>query len=200
MSLTLLRAEIGTHCTRCTLQEFRSQVVFGAGPEDARIMLVGEAPGAQEDASGTPFVGASGKRLNEWLQRLGIPREKVFISNICKCRPLSNRKPSSNEVATCSPFLQRQIAIIQPRLLLALGGTAANFMSGMNDSLKSLRAKELWYTQEGIRIPLGVTYHPSYVLQYDPTGAVQAMVLEDLTRAIRRVSLGIAPNADPPQD
>lgn len=191
MSLAIIRDVLGTQCTRCPLHQHRTQVVFGDGPEDAKILIVGEAPGADEDASGKPFVGASGRRLNLWLGILGIPREKVYISNVCKCRPwdhVKNRKPFPDEIAACSPFLEQEIAAIKPRLLLALGGTPAVFLSGQNKSLKDLRPKELWYERAGLRIPLGVTYHPSYEIQYDRDGSIRKMVIEDLTRAIRRTA------------
>lgn len=197
MSLDILRTKIGTHCTRCTLQEYRTQVVFGNGPEDAKIMVVGEAPGADEDASGRPFVGASGRRLDLWLDLLKIPRSKIYISNICKCRPLGNRKPEAEEVAACSPFLREEIALIKPRLLLALGATSARFLTRQSESatLKWMRTQEFWYADGDIKIPVGLTYHPSYEIQYDRNGSIRAMVLEDLTRALRRVAE--APAADP---
>lgn len=197
MSLALLQQEIGPDCKRCTLSEFRTRVVFGEGPEDAKIMVVGEAPGADEDASGRPFVGASGRLLTTWLTDLGIPREKVYIANIAKCRPLDNRDPEPEEVATCSPFLRRQIQIIQPKLLLAVGKVSSQFMAKQTKSttMKWMREQEFWYEDGPLRIPLGVTYHPSYELQSRGKRAqVRALVMADLTRALRRV----APQEVPP--
>lgn len=190
MSLPLLNTEIGKHCTRCTLQQFRTQVVFGEGPEDAKIMIVGEAPGADEDVQGRPFVGASGRRLNLWLEKLGIPREKVYISNICKCRPLNNRKPEPNEVATCSSFLRREIALIRPRLIMALGATSGKFLASAASAatLKWMRTQEFFYQDGELQVPLGVTYHPSYELQYDRDGSIRQMVMEDFERALRRAA------------
>jgi uracil-DNA glycosylase len=148
-----------THC--CGLCSNRSNAVPGDGNPEARLVLVGEGPGANEDAQGKPFVGQAGNLLNGILEAIEVPRESVYITNIVKCRPPQNRKPLPDEIAACIPYLHRQLEIIQPKVILALGSTAAEAMLGVRKSLGELRNKV--HTYNGI--PLVVTYHPAALLR-----------------------------------
>jgi uracil-DNA glycosylase len=148
-----------THC--CALCPSRTNAVPGEGNSQARLFLVGEGPGATEDAQGRPFVGQAGNLLNGILEAIEVPRDSVYITNIVKCRPPQNRKPLPDEIAACIPYLHRQIEIVQPKVLLALGSTAAEAMLGVRKSLGELRGKV--HTYNGI--PLVVTYHPAALLR-----------------------------------
>jgi uracil-DNA glycosylase len=148
-----------THC--CALCPNRTNAVPGEGNPQARLFLVGEGPGATEDAQGRPFVGQAGNLLNGILDAIEVPRDSVYITNIVKCRPPQNRKPLPDEIAACIPYLHRQIEIVQPKVLLALGSTAAEAMLGVRKSLGELRGKV--HTYNGI--PLVVTYHPAALLR-----------------------------------
>lgn len=148
-------------CTKCPLCEGRRNTVPGEGDPHARMMLVGEGPGATEDETGRPFVGAAGELLTQILGAIGIPRERVFIANIVKCRPPQNRKPLPDEAAACLPYLRRQIELVRPKVLVALGATAAENMLGARKSLGDLRGAVHSYAG----IPLVVTYHPAALLR-----------------------------------
>jgi DNA polymerase len=148
-------------CRECTLCEGRTQTVFGVGARDADWMIIGEAPGAEEDRRGEPFVGRAGQLLTAMLQALGLQREQVFIANILKCRPPRNRDPRPDEVANCEPYLSRQIDLLQPRLILAVGRVAAQNLLGTDTPIGRLRGRH--YDYRGI--PLVVTYHPAYLLR-----------------------------------
>ena len=148
-------------CTRCGLHATRKQTVFGVGRRDARWLFVGEAPGAEEDRQGEPFVGRAGQLLNAMLFALGLKREDVYIANVLKCRPPNNRDPQPDEVAHCEPFLLRQIALIRPRLIVALGRHAAHSLLKTDVALSRLRGQRLSYHGT----PLVVTYHPAYLLR-----------------------------------
>ena len=148
-----------THC--CALCPNRTNAVPGEGNPQARLFLVGEGPGATEDAQGRPFVGQAGNLLNGILEAIEVPRDSVYITNIVKCRPPQNRKPLPDEIAACIPYLHRQIEIVQPKVILALGSTAAEAMLGVRRSLAELRGKV--HTYNGI--PLVVTYHPAALLR-----------------------------------
>ena len=150
-----------TACVLCDLCKTRKNVVFGSGNRHAQLMVIGEAPGATEDEEGLPFVGAAGQLLTKMLLAIQLPREQVYIANILKCRPPNNRDPKPDEVATCTPYLQRQIALIQPKLILALGRIAAQYLLKTTQSLASLRGTVHDY--QGT--PLQVTYHPAYLLR-----------------------------------
>jgi len=150
-------------CKLCGLQESRSRTVFGAGNRNADWLVIGEAPGAEEDRQGEPFVGPAGQLLNAMLFAVGLQREDVYICNILKCRPPDNRNPSRQEVAHCHAYLQRQIELIDPRLILAVGGVAANSLLDMNEKVGQLRGKVHTWGVQGI--PLVVTYHPAYLLR-----------------------------------
>ncbi len=162
-ALAAIHNEIGD-CTRCPLAYAgRRTVVFGDGDADARLMFVGEGPGADEDASGVPFVGKAGQLLNNMIQAMGLKRDEVYIANVVKCRPPGNRVPEPEEAETCDQFLLRQVDVIQPRVIVALGATAAMYLLGVKQSLSSLRGR--WHGCRGAK--LAVTYHPAYLLR-DP--------------------------------
>jgi DNA polymerase len=161
-ALKLIREDIG-ECTRCRLHKGRTNLVFGVGNVNADLMFVGEGPGADEDAKGEPFVGRAGQLLNNMISAMGIKREDVYIANVVKCRPPSNRTPEKDECDTCSPFLMRQIDIIQPKVIVALGAVAAKNLLAVNDSMANLRGR--WYDFRDSK--LLVTYHPAYLLR-DP--------------------------------
>lgn len=190
----LRRHSIGD-CQRCPLARSRRSIVFGVGAPEADIMFVGEAPGADEDARGEPFVGRAGQRLNQWIGQLGLTRETVYIANVLKCRPPNNRDPLPPEVEACSPFLKAQIRAIGPKVIIALGRHAGMLLSRREDlSLRAMRQARLSYdasaknkTAGSTLIPLVVTYHPAYVLRQEgdgPPGPVTESVLADLRRAL----------------
>lgn len=149
------------NCTKCRLYKSRTNFVFGTGNENAAIMFVGEAPGREEDLQGEPFVGQAGQLLNKMLAHIKLKRSDVYIANILKSRPPNNRDPQPDEVEQCIPYLHRQIEIIQPELLVALGRIAAQNLLSTQDSLSKLRSK-LWSYRD---IPLIVTYHPAAILR-----------------------------------
>jgi uracil-DNA glycosylase family 4 len=148
-------------CMKCSLGGTRTNFVFGVGSPDATLMVIGEAPGADEDAQGEPFVGRAGQLLNKILEAIRFKREDVYICNILKCRPPGNRKPLPEEADLCLPYLRKQVALVQPRVILCLGLTAAENLLGTRESLGQLRGRTLAY--EGI--PLMVTYHPAALLR-----------------------------------
>lgn len=150
-------------CTKCELHTSRTQTVFGTGNRQADWMIIGEAPGADEDRQGEPFVGRAGLLLNEMLLAAGYARDEVYIANILKCRPPSNRDPSADEMTCCEPWLQQQIALIQPKLILAVGRIAAHGLLQTTTPVGRLRGRVHHYGDE--EIPLIVTYHPAYLLR-----------------------------------
>ena len=171
-----LREEVAA-CQACGLAAQRTQTVFGVGPHNARLLLVGEAPGAEEDRYGEPFVGRAGQLLTAMLKAIGLQREQVFIANVLKCRPPGNRNPSSEEARTCRPFLDRQIALLQPHLMVALGKIAAQQLTGEDLSIARMRGQR--YTVGAAQTPLLVTYHPAYLLRQP---AEKAKAWQDLQR------------------
>jgi uracil-DNA glycosylase family 4 len=184
-ALQLIRDEIGD-CTRCPLHSGRNKLVFGDGSPAARLMFVGEGPGADEDAQGLPFVGRAGQLLNNMITAMGLKREEVYIANVVKCRPPGNRVPEPDEMATCSPFLFRQIDVIRPQVLVALGATAATCLLGRRQPLAGLRGRV--HAFRGTQ--LIVTYHPAYLLR-DPRQKKEAWA--DLQIAMKE--LGLKPPA-----
>jgi uracil-DNA glycosylase len=150
-------------CTLCELHKGRSRTVFGAGKRDAEWMVIGEAPGAEEDRQGEPFVGRAGRLLNEMLLALGLRREDVYIANIVKCRPPGNRDPRPEEAIRCEPYLRRQVALVRPRIILAVGRIAAQNLLKSERNVGELRGRVHHYADTGI--PLVVTYHPAYLLR-----------------------------------
>ncbi|NQW30781.1 MAG: uracil-DNA glycosylase [Ignavibacteria bacterium] len=159
-SITALN-DLICNCMLCPLGATRTEFVFGSGNPNARLMIVGEAPGADEDKQGLPFVGRAGQLLTKILEAIELPREDVYICNILKCRPPSNRKPLATETDTCEPYLKKQIELVKPEFILALGLTAANTLLKNKDSLGTMRATT--HSYEGI--PTKVTYHPAALLR-----------------------------------
>ncbi|WP_372722117.1 uracil-DNA glycosylase family protein [Immundisolibacter sp.] len=159
----VLAAEVAG-CTACALSGTRTQTVFGVGQQDADWLIVGEAPGAEEDACGEPFVGRAGKLLDSMLLAVGLDRRRgAYISNIVKCRPPKNRDPAPAEAAACMGYLERQIALLQPELILAVGRVAAQHLLGSEEPVGRLRGR-VWHWRD-TGIPLVVTYHPAYLLR-----------------------------------
>jgi len=157
-----LRAEVAV-CTKCRLCETRTQTVFGVGDTQAQWMVIGEAPGAEEDRQGEPFVGRAGQLLNAMLRAVGLSRETVFIANVLKCRPPGNRDPRPDEIASCLPYLERQVALIGPAVILAVGRIAAQTLLGSDAPLARLRGRVHRFGPAAT--PLVVTYHPAYLLR-----------------------------------
>jgi DNA polymerase len=176
-------------CRKCPhLVAFRHQVVFGVGNPDAELMFVGEAPGADEDLQGEPFVGRAGEMLTRIIQTMGFSREEVYIANVLKCRPdmppgrSGNRPPTAEEMATCLPYLREQIALIQPKLMVALGGVAMRGLLGAEQPMKSLRGR--WHQFAGI--PVMPTFHPSYLLR-NQSLTEKRKVWEDMLLVLERL-------------
>jgi DNA polymerase len=178
--LEAIREEMG-ECTRCPLSRGRQSIVFGEGNPCADILFVGEAPGSEEDRTGRPFVGKAGQLLTQIIERgMGLSRSEVYIGNILKCRPPSNRTPQEEEVAACLPFLKKQITAIQPRVIVTLGRPAAQALLEVSKPMHQLRGT--WQAYEGI--PLMPTYHPAYVLrQY--TVPIRRQVWGDVQEVMR---------------
>jgi DNA polymerase len=156
-----IRADLGD-CRRCRLADGRTRLVYGTGNPQARVMFVGEGPGRDEDRQGEPFVGRAGRLLNRMLQSIGLARESVYIANVVKCRPPGNRNPEPDEVATCRPFLDRQIHAVRPEILVALGKVAVQALLNTDAPLNQLRGRPISYGD----IPLVVTYHPAFLLRF----------------------------------
>ncbi len=197
--LQVIADDIGPNCQRCKLAKLgRKQIVFGTGDPHAELMFVGEGPGADEDQQGLPFVGRAGQLLNNMIAAMGLKREQVYIANIVKCRPPGNRTPERDECETCSPFLMRQIGVIRPKVIVALGATAAKNLLSVNDSMASLRGRFYDYSPPGIaaesgksfQCKLAVTYHPAFLLR-DPRQKKEAW--KDLQMVMRCLGL------NPPQ-
>jgi uracil-DNA glycosylase family 4 len=180
-ALQLIREDIGD-CTRCGLHKGRNKIVFGDGSPTARLMFVGEGPGADEDAQGIPFVGKAGQLLNNMIAAMGLKREEVYIANVVKCRPPGNRTPEPDEGNTCSQFLFRQIDVVRPQVLVALGATAATYLMGQRQPLAGLRGRV--HAFRGMQ--LIITYHPAYLLR-DPRQKKEAWA--DLQIAMRELGL-----------
>jgi uracil-DNA glycosylase family 4 len=209
-ALKIIRQDLGD-CTRCVLhKQGRKQIVFGVGNPKAELMFVGEGPGADEDEKGEPFVGRAGQLLNNMMKAMGIEREQVYIANIVKCRPPGNRQPERDECATCSPFLMRQIAVVKPKVVVALGATAAKTLLAMNASMVQLRGRFYDFKPTGVRTAgvrtndrsddsnwdgckLAVTYHPAFLLR-DPRQKGEAW--KDLQMVMKELGLK-APKANP---
>jgi uracil-DNA glycosylase family 4 len=182
-------AEPVSVCVKCPhLARFRTQTVFGVGNPDADLMFIGEAPGADEDARGEPFVGRAGQLLTKIIETMGFARGDVYIANVLKCRPdmppgtSGNRPPTPEEMATCLPYLAEQIAIIQPKVLVALGATAVEGLLGFRGTMRDLRGR--WHSYR--ETPLMITYHPSYLLR-NQTPAEKRKVWEDMLLVLEKL-------------
>jgi len=181
-AMVAIREDLGD-CTRCRLhKQGRKQIVFGVGNPNAELMFVGEAPGADEDEQGIPFVGRAGQLLTNMIKAMGLRREDVYIANVIKCRPPGNRTPERDECDTCSPFLMRQIDVVSPKIIVALGAVAAKSLLQINDSMANLRGR----TYEFRNSRLIVTYHPAYLLR-DPRQKKEAW--KDLQRVMQYLGL-----------
>lgn len=181
-SLDAIRAELG-NCCRCGLNQGRQKVVFGVGNPHARLVLVGEAPGREEDEKGEPFVGEAGRLLDRILYAMGLSRDEVYICNVLKCRPPNNRDPEPAEVAACEPFLIRQLAAIRPQVIVALGRFAIQTLLQSKEPISKLRGT--WQQYQGI--PLMPTYHPAYLLR-NPNGKRE--VWSDMKQVVERLREG----------
>jgi len=181
-AMVAIREDLGD-CTRCRLhKQGRKQIVFGVGNPNAELMFVGEAPGADEDEQGIPFVGRAGQLLTNMIKAMGLRREDVYIANVIKCRPPGNRTPERDECDTCSPFLMRQIDVVSPKIIVALGAVAAKSLLQINDSMANLRGR----TYELRNSRLIVTYHPAYLLR-DPRQKGEAW--KDLQMVMKELGL-----------
>jgi uracil-DNA glycosylase family 4 len=199
-ALKLIREDLGD-CTRCKLhKQGRKQIVFGVGNPRADLMFVGEGPGADEDTQGEPFVGRAGQLLNNMIKAMGIRREDVYIANVVKCRPPGNRTPERDECETCSPFLMRQIAVVKPKVVVALGAVSAKNLLAMNAPMSELRGRFYDFMPAGARssdptwqgTKLAVTYHPAFLLR-DPRQKGEAW--KDLQMVMKY--LGLEPPKKP---
>ncbi|HXW18010.1 MAG TPA: uracil-DNA glycosylase [Candidatus Acidoferrales bacterium] len=180
-TLERVREDIGD-CKRCRLHLRRHTIVFGSGNPKAKLVFVGEGPGADEDAQGLPFVGRAGKLLTQMIEAMGLRREDVYICNVVKCRPPENRTPERDEIATCSPFLTRQIDVIKPQVIVCLGSVAAQTLLATNQPISRFRGE--WLEYRGAR--LLATYHPAYLLRNPPA---KAEVWKDLQKVMAVLGL-----------
>lgn len=167
-------------CQQCSLHESRTQTVFGVGNPDADWLVIGEAPGAEEDRQGEPFVGRAGRLLNSMLLAIGLPREQVFIANILKCRPPNNRDPKPEEVIACESYLRQQIDLIKPKIILAVGRIAAQNLLKLETPIGKMRGQRYQYPDS--ELPVIVTYHPAYLLR---SPREKRKVWEDLKLAMQ---------------
>ncbi|HUN62886.1 MAG TPA: uracil-DNA glycosylase [Candidatus Sulfotelmatobacter sp.] len=182
-TLLKIREDLGD-CTRCKLHKGRNKLVFGDGSPAASLVFVGEGPGADEDAQGLPFVGRAGKLLTQMIEAMGLQRKDVYICNVVKCRPPENRTPEPEEVQTCSPYLLRQIDVINPKVIVCLGAVAAKTLLQTNKGITQFRGQ--WLEWRGRK--LMATYHPAYLLRNPPA---KADVWKDLQKVM--AELGLAP-------
>jgi uracil-DNA glycosylase len=180
-TLERIREDLG-ECTRCRLHEQRNKIVFGAGNPRAELVFVGEGPGHEEDVQGLPFVGRAGKLLTQMIEAMGLTREQVYICNVVKCRPPENRKPEDDEVATCSPYLFRQLDVIAPKAIVCLGGTAAQALLKTKDSISRFRGT--WFEFRNTK--LLATYHPAYLLR---NPSAKGEVWKDLQKVMTHLGL-----------
>ena len=180
-TLESIREFIG-ECTRCRLHKQRNNIVFGAGNPKAELVFIGEGPGHDEDVQGLPFVGRAGKLLTQMIEAMGLHRDDVYICNVIKCRPPENRNPEKDEIATCSPFLLRQLDVIRPKVIVCLGSVAAQALLGAHASISRSRGR--WFDYHGAR--LMPTYHPAYLLR---NPAAKGEVWEDLKKVMAHLGL-----------
>lgn len=179
--LTALREELGS-CPRCKLCKTRTHIVYGEGSSNARLMFVGEGPGETEDLSGRPFVGRAGKLLDKIIEAMGLSRNDVYIANVVKCRPPENRRPEKDEIAACEPFLFKQIDIIKPEVIVALGATALECLLKSDAKITNVRGTFIEYRGTKL-LP---TYHPAYLLRNPPA---KKFVWEDMKKVMKELNL-----------
>jgi uracil-DNA glycosylase len=184
-SLERIRADIG-ECTRCRLHKGRTNIVFGVGNPNSKLVFVGEGPGHDEDVQGEPFVGRAGKLLTQMIEAMGLQRPEVYICNVVKCRPPENRLPERDEIETCSPFLIRQLAVIQPKVICCLGACAAQTLLETNQGISRFRGE--WFDYRGAK--LIATYHPAYLLR-NPNA--KSEVWKDLQKVMAVLGLKTKP-------
>lgn len=182
-SLETVRADLGD-CERCPLHSGRTNIVFGVGNPNARLMFIGEGPGFNEDRLGEPFVGKAGELLDKMIKAMTLSRQEVYIANVIKCRPPNNRDPEPAEVAHCAPFLDRQIHSVQPDVIVALGKFAANYLTNSTGALSQVRGR--WHSWNGI--PVMPTFHPAYLLRQERD---KGKAWEDLKLVMQRLGLEI---------
>jgi uracil-DNA glycosylase len=190
-TLLKIREDIGD-CTRCKLHKGRNKIVFGDGNPKARLVFIGEGPGADEDKTGLPFVGRAGKLLTQMIEAMGLQRQDVYICNVVKCRPPENRKPEDDEVSTCSPFLLRQLDVIVPKVLVCLGAVAAQTLLETNRGISQFRGE--WLEWRGHK--LMATYHPAYLLR---NPAAKSEVWKDLQKVMAELGLQTPKRTKPAQ-
>jgi uracil-DNA glycosylase family 4 len=189
-----LRSQAENWAPARSLGTLRETMVFATGSPDAEIMLVGEAPGHNEEKEGEPFVGPAGQKLNDILKAMGVRREEVYISNLVKFRPAmprqttNNRKPTPEEMAACLPLVLAEISVVKPKIIIALGGTAAEGLIGLEGTVGSMRGK--WHEVSGI--PARVTYHPSYLLQSGGSNQVKRSLWEDMLAAMEKLGMPVS--------
>jgi len=180
-TLERIREDLG-ECTRCRLHTTRNKIVFGSGNGRAELVFVGEGPGHDEDVQGLPFVGRAGKLLTQMIEAMGLQRDQVYICNVVKCRPPENRRPEEDEVGTCSPYLYRQLDVIQPKAIVCLGLTAAQALLKTKEPISRFRGQ--WLDYRGTK--LLATYHPAYLLRNPPA---KAEVWKDLQKVMAHLGL-----------
>jgi len=185
-TLLKVREDLG-ECTRCKLHKTRNKIVFGDGSAKAQLVFVGEGPGADEDAQGLPFVGRAGKLLTQMIEAMGLHRSDVYICNVVKCRPPGNRQPEPDEVSKCSPFLFRQLDVLQPKVIVCLGATAAQTLLQTNRSISHFRGQ--WMDFRGYKML--ATYHPAYLLR---NPAAKGEVWKDLQKVMAELGLEVKKN------
>jgi len=185
-TLLKIREDLG-ECTRCKLHKGRNKIVFGDGSVKAKLVFVGEGPGADEDKQGLPFVGRAGKLLTQMIEAMGLQRSDVYICNVVKCRPPDNRQPEKDEVTACSPFLFRQLYVLQPKVIVCLGGTAAQTLLQTNRGISHFRGE--WLDFRGYKMM--ATYHPAYLLR---NPAAKGEVWKDLQKVMGELGLEIKKN------
>lgn len=182
-----LKRRHDAECAHCTTAPPFTQTVFGDGDPDAALMFIGEAPGAEEDKRGVPFVGRAGEKLNDMIRAMGLQREDVYIANILKARPPNNATPTPDECERCGVWLKEQIRIVRPRVIVTLGKPASNFMLQNRDSMTSMRGVWREYVDGDLRVPLMPTFHPAYLLRaYTPEN--RKKVWSDLQQAMAKVN------------
>jgi len=181
-----LRQEHDATCPHCTTATAHTQTVFGEGHPDAEVMFIGEAPGAEEDRTGRPFVGRAGQKLDDMIRAMGLTREDVYIGNILKSRPPNNRTPQPDEVAACAPYLARQIRIILPTVIVALGGPAAKWLLETKIGITKLRGQWSVYRDDELAVDVMPTFHPAYLLR-NYTRDARQKVWSDLQAVMERL-------------